>query len=208
MKLHLSARERAMIFALSVGGLASWLPLAAAAEQSEPKFTITPVVEKKLKQLPAGPLYWRIENFATLAQARAAEGPTSMAAEVKGKAWLFTLGAAGGSTAGGSKVAEIGPMPPTTATEYLLRVTHSGGPPGAKTPVHSHPGPEAFYILAGRMGQKTPEGVSYAQAGEGMNGRAGDVPMEVFSAGTTDLDQLVLFVVDAGKPFFAPAKLE
>jgi hypothetical protein len=32
--------------------------------------------------------------------------------------------------------------------------------------------------------------------------------MEVFSAGTTDLDQLVMFVVDATKAFSSPAKLE
>jgi len=32
--------------------------------------------------------------------------------------------------------------------------------------------------------------------------------MEVFSAGTTDLDQLVMFVVDAGRPFTVPAKFE
>ncbi len=33
-------------------------------------------------------------------------------------------------------------------------------------------------------------------------------PMEVFSAGTTDLDQLVMFVVDATRPFSSPAKFE
>ena len=38
--------------------------------------------------------------------------------------------------------------------------------------------------------------------------RVADMAMEVFSAGTTDLDQLVMFVVDATKPFSAPAKLE
>jgi hypothetical protein len=32
--------------------------------------------------------------------------------------------------------------------------------------------------------------------------------MEVFSSGTTDLDQLVMFVVDATKPFSSPAKFE
>jgi hypothetical protein len=26
-------------------------------------------------------------------------------------------------------VAEVGPVPPITAPEYLLRITHSGGPP-------------------------------------------------------------------------------
>jgi hypothetical protein len=41
-----------------------------------------------------------------------------------------------------------------------------------------------------------------------MNGHAADTPMEVFSAGTTDLEQLVMFVVDANKPFSVPAKFE
>ena len=75
------------------------------------KFVVKPLAEKKLAQLPAGPLYWRIENFATLAQAQAAAGLTALAAEADGKAWLFTLGAKGGSTPGGQEVAEIGPIP-------------------------------------------------------------------------------------------------
>ena len=180
-------------------------PSPAAAQQ---KFVIKPVAEKKLKQLPAGPLYWRIENFPTLAQARAAEGPTSLAAEIAGEVWLFTLGAKGGATPGGSKVAEIGPVPPVAAPEYLLRINHAGGPPGAKTPVHKHPGSEAFYVLAGRLGQRTPHGVAYADAGQSMNGHGADTPMEVFSAGTSNLDQLVMFVVDASRPFSSPAKFE
>ena len=48
------------------------------------------------RELPAGPLFWRVESFATLAQAQAAAGPMSLAAESNGKAWLFTLGPAGG----------------------------------------------------------------------------------------------------------------
>ena len=108
------------------------------------QFTIKPVAEKKVKQLPAGPLFWRIENFPALAQAQAAAGPTGLAAEVAGKVWLFTLGPKGGSSAGGIRVAEIGPVPPLTASEYLLRINHAGGPPGAKTQVHTHPGSEAF----------------------------------------------------------------
>lgn len=181
------------------------LPSTANAQQ---KLEIKPVAEKRLKQVPAGPLYWLIENFPTLAQARAAEGPTSLAAAVAGEVWLFTLGAKGGSTPGGSKVAEIGPLPPVTAPEYLLRINHAGGPPGAKTPVHSHPGSEAFYVLAGRLAQRTLHGVTYAEAGQAMNGHGADMPMEVSSAGKTDLDQLVMFLVDATRPFSSPAKLE
>ena len=197
-------RVTALALSLCVMGVLL-LPSTAAAQQ---QFVIKPVAEKKLLQLPAGPLYWQVENFPTLAQAQAAAGPTSLAAEAAGKVWLFTLGPKGGSTRGASKVAEIGPVPPITAPEYLLRINHAGGPPGAKTPVHTHPGSEAFYVMAGRLGQKTPHGVSHADAGQSMNGHGADMPMEVFSAGTTDLDQLVMFVVDATRPFSSPAKLE
>ena len=74
--------------------------------------------------------------------------------------------------------------------------------------MHSHPGSEAFYVLAGRLGQKTPQGVNYAEAGQSMNGHGPGMVMEVFSAGATDLDQFVMFVVDATKPFSVPAKFE
>ena len=99
-------------------------------------------------------------------------------------------------------------MPPLVAPEYLMRINHVYGPPGAKTPVHSHAGSEAFYVLSGRLGQKTPQGVTYAEAGQAMNGHGGDMAMQVFSGGTTDLDQLVMFVVDATRPFSTPAKLD
>jgi hypothetical protein len=178
-------------------------PLAASAQE----FTIKAVAEKKVKQLPAGPLFWRIETFPALAQAQAAAGPTGLAAEVSGKVWLFTLGPKGGSSAGSGRVTEIGPVPLVSAPEYLLRINHAGGPPGAKTPAHTHPGSEAFYVLAGRLGQRTPHGVAHADAGQSMNGHGADMPMVVFSAGTTDLDQLVMFVVDANKPFSSPAKM-
>ena len=199
-------RVRAAAWLLPLCAMAVVLaPPPATAQQ---KFVIKPVAEKKIKELPAGPLYWRLENFPTLAQAQAATGPTSLAAEVAGEVWLFTLGPKGGSTPGGSKVAEIGPVPPISAPEYLLRINHAAGPPGAKTPVHTHPGSEAFYVLAGRLGQRTPHGVAYADAGQSMNGHGADTPMEVFSAGTSNLDQLVMFVVDAARPFSSPAKFE
>lgn len=178
--------------------------LAAAQQQ----FVVKAVAEKKLKQLPAGPWYWLVENFPTLAQAQAAASPTSLAAEVAGKAWLFTLGPKGSSTHGGSKVAEIGPVPPITAPEYLLRINNAGGPPGAKTPVHTHPGSETFYVLTGQLSQKTPHGVGQVEAGQSMTGHGPDMPMEVSSSGTSDLNVLVMFVVDATRPFSSPAKFD
>ena len=204
MKPRISVVHRVIVLALSLCAMGVLLsPSSAAAQQA---FFVKPVAEKKLKQLPAGLLYWQVDTF--LAQAQAAAAETSLAAEISGKAWLFTLGPKGNPTRGGGKVAEIGPVPAIGAPEYLLRINHAGGPPQSKTPVHTHPGSEAFYVLAGRLGQRTPHGVSYAEAGQSMNGHGADMAMEVFSAGTTDLDQLVMFVVDATRPFSSPAKLE
>ena len=180
--------------------------LLSTAAQAQ-TFEITPVAEKKVSQLPPGPLFWRIDTFATLAEAQAAASPTALAAEVAGKAWLFTLGAPGGSSPGGSKVAEIGPVPSITAPEYLLRVVRSGGPPGAETPVHTHPGSETFYVLSGELSQKTPEGVNRVSAGQSMPGHPPNTPMQVSSSGTSDLSALVMFVNDATKPFSSPATM-
>jgi quercetin dioxygenase-like cupin family protein len=185
---------------LSAGLLA---PSVASAQQ----FEVTPVVEKKVAQLPPGPLFWRVETFPTLANAQAAAGPTALAADVAGKAWLFTLGPAGGLSPGGSKVTEIGPVPSIAAPEFLLRIVRSGGPPGAKTPVHTHPGSETFYVVSGQLTQRTPEGVHSITAGQSMAGHPPDTPMQVSSSGTNDLTALVMFVNDATKPFSSPATM-
>ena len=54
------------------------------------------------------PVVAMAQERGTLAEARAAEGALGLAAEAGSKVWLFTLGPAGGSSAGGQKVAEIG----------------------------------------------------------------------------------------------------
>ncbi|HEY7549741.1 MAG TPA: cupin domain-containing protein [Hyphomicrobiaceae bacterium] len=205
MKLRWRAVRPGIVAALTAGVIG--LALGASAAVAQVKFEIKPVAEKRLKELPGGPLYWRLETFPTLAEAQAAASPASLAVEVAGKAWLFTLGPRGGAPRG-SEVAEIGPVPAITAPEYLLRVNRAGGPPGAKTRVHTHPGSEAFYVLAGRLGQRTPHGVSHADAGQTMNGHGADTPMEVFNDGAVDLDQIVLFVVDATRPFSSPARFD
>lgn len=203
--------------------LAGVVVSAAALASDAPdtlRYVVKPVAEMKVKQLPSGPLYWRVENFPSAEQAKTAAGPLrwnpdtvsyegspSLVAEVAGKVWLFTLGAKGGATPGGTKVAEIGPVPAITAPEYLLRVNHGSGPPGSKTPVHTHPGSEAFYVVSGRLGQRTPHGVSHVETGQTMNGHAPDMPMEVFNSGTTDLTALIMFVVDATRPFSVPTKM-
>ena len=76
------------------------------------------------------------------------------------------------------------------------------------TPVHSHPGSEAFYVLSGQLSQRTGHGIARSGAGQAMNGHGADMAMQLTSSGTADLDQLVLFVVDADRPFSSPATFD
>ncbi len=176
----------------------------AVAQQA---LVIKPLAERKVTELPPGELYWRIENVASTEQARSMAGPWSLVAESGGKVWLFTLGPAGKASANAAGATEVGPIPRITATEYLLRINEASGPPGSVTAVHSHPGSEAFYVLAGEQSIRGAHGTQRVKAGQAEAGQAAASAMQVSSSGTTDLHALVMFVVDAGKPFSSPATM-
>lgn len=178
-----------------------------SSSTAQTALVIKPLAEKKVADLPPGPLFWRIETFGTPAQAQAAAGAWTLVAQSAGKIWLFTLGPAGGSSTGGAKVAELGPIPHVVAPQYLLRINEASGAPGSVTPVHSHPGSEAFFVLAGEQSIRSPRGVMRVRVGQPEAGQGSDVPMQVSSSGSTDLHALVMFVVDATRPFSSPAKL-
>jgi quercetin dioxygenase-like cupin family protein len=192
--------------ALVLTATAALLAAAPVAASAEP-LAIKALAERVVDQLPAGELYWRIENLSTLPAAQAAAGSHAIAAEAAGRAWLFTLGPAGGSTPGASKVIELGPIPRVTASRYLLRINEAKGSPGAITPIHTHPGSEAFFVLAGEQSIRSPHGVQRIPAGKAAAGHGADVPMQVSSSGDGDLHALVMFVVDAGRPFSSPAAM-
>jgi hypothetical protein len=186
--------------------LASGVWLLPSTARAHQPLVIKLLAEKKVSELPAGPLFWRIENFTALAQAQAAAGPWGLVAESAGKVWLFTLGPAGGSSAGGTNVVEVGPIPRIVAPQYLLRINEASGPPGSITPVHTHPGSEAFYVLAGEQSIRSPHGEMRVKVGQPETGHGADTLMQVSSSGSADLHSLVMFVVDATKPFSSPAK--
>jgi hypothetical protein len=136
-KVRVSARRKTMRPLIPAGdrfvvilALSLFLGIALLSAPSlvaaQAQYIVQPVAEMKVKELPKGELFWRVESFPTLDEAKAAapsyrwnpdtvsyDGLPSLTAEVAGKAWLFTLGPRGGATAGGTKVAEIGPVPPS-----------------------------------------------------------------------------------------------
>ena len=194
------------LFHMAVAVLVTLVGLEPLTVGAQTALVIKPLAERKVSALPDGALYWQVENFATLSQAQAAAGTTGLAVESGGKIWLLRLGPAGGKTSeGGTRVTEVGPIPRVAANEYLLRINEASGPMGSITSVHSHPGSEAFYVLSGEQSIRSPHGVTRIKAGQTETGHGADVPMQVSSSGTADLRALVMFVVDAGRPFSSPA---
>jgi quercetin dioxygenase-like cupin family protein len=184
--------------------LAVALVPAATAHEA---LNIKALTERTVESLPEGTLYWRIENFPDNGTATAAAGPWSLVAEAAGKVWLFTLTPDPKAAGKGTKVAEVGPIPRIAATKYLLRINQATGAPGSRTPIHTHPGSEAFYVLRGEQSIRGPSDTIRVRVGEGTAGRGADVPMEVSSTGDGDLLALVMFVVDATRPFSSPSKM-
>jgi quercetin dioxygenase-like cupin family protein len=112
------------------------------------------------------PLYWHIERFDSLAAAKKAAGPNGVAAEAHGSVWLMTVEAQTEETHAGHHVAWIGPLELPAADSYSMRVMSSLLRPGTTTPVHTHSGPEVFYIVAGEQCLSTPEGSHLISTGQ------------------------------------------
>ena len=193
-------------FPIHLVGVLFLCAMLSTASAQQP-LVIRPLVERQVADLPPGPLVWRIENYPSRADAETAAGPWSLVAEAAGKVWLFTLGATGGSSHGGAKVAEVGPIARVPASRFLLRINEASGPPGSVTPVHSHPGSEAFYVLAGEQSIRGAHGTMVVKAGQPEAGHGPAMAMQVSSSGSADLQSLVMFVVDADQPFSTPATL-
>ncbi|MBT8423892.1 MAG: hypothetical protein KJO67_02860 [Silicimonas sp.] len=184
------------LIAAAIGAVATG-PLLA---QSKGKFVVSKMAEKTVEALPDGELYWHVENFGSLADAQAAAGDYSLAAEFDDKAWLFTLADRKAGDMGGTPVVSIGPVPRIDSEGFLLRINNATAPIGAKTTIHTHPGPEAFLVLTGQLTQHTPYGMHVLNAGATMPG-VPDQAMEIHSTGDEELRELIMFVVDPSRPF-------
>ena len=187
---------KAALITAAIGVIATGSALA----QSKGKFVVTKMAEKTVSTLPDGELYWHIENFGSLEGAETAAGDHSLAAEFDDKAWLFTLADRKAADMGGTPVASIGPVPRIDSEGFLLRINNATAPVGAKTTIHTHPGPEAFLVLSGQLTQHTPYGMHVLNAGATMPG-VPDQAMEIHSTGDEELRELIMFVVDPSRPF-------
>lgn len=112
-----------------------------------------------LKTLPKGPLFWHIYTYPTREAAEQAKGDsTATIVNSLGKIWLFKIAPADWRSTSGQRVAIVGPLPGFDAKEYEARYLESiSGAGPAHTPIHRHPGVEAWYVLSGAQCMQTPE---------------------------------------------------
>jgi hypothetical protein len=167
------------------------------------------LVVKPFTTLPKGVLFLRLENFSTTKAAQDAATSASAVVEWAGKIWLFTLGPKGIRSSAGTFVAEIGPVPDVPpATSYVLDVNEADFGPEMKAQVarqvHTHPGPEIFYLLTGEQCLETPNGATRARAGGGMVAPA-NTPMQLNITGSSKRDAFFVVVHDAMKPRVTPS---
>jgi len=111
-------------------------------------------------------VYWHIDRFASLEAAKKAAGPNGVAAEAHGSFWLMTVEAKTKDHHGGHHVTWIGPLALPAAHSYSMRVQSSLLMPGARTPAHTHPGPEVIYIVDGEQCMETPKAGLHLSAGQ------------------------------------------
>lgn len=186
------------------GVLAVTVPGARAQETP---VNVRTLAERGASELPAGALAWRVERFPTRGDAEAAAGSTGLAVEAGGAVYLVSLLGSDRPPARGRVLAEISPLVRPNAPEYLLRVSELTGPPGSQSPVHSHPGVESYFVIAGELRFRSPDGATTVGAGQGSPGVPGGTAVQATSNGSENLLGLVLFAVDATLPLTAPATL-
>jgi quercetin dioxygenase-like cupin family protein len=163
------------------------------------------IAREAFGQLPRGPLYWHLDTYPTRAAAEAVKKPHGSVVEAEGKVWLFTVGEAGWRPAGGTHVAEIGPIPSLdAAAKYVGIYLDVVFAPGVVSVAHRHAGPEMRYMLDGQQCEETPDGIQPMRPGDTKIMAAG-VPMTATGIGKTISSTLVLILYDETKPFFTPS---
>jgi len=163
------------------------------------------VATQSLGVIGTTPLYWHLDRYPTRAAAESARGERSVVGDAHGRVWLFTIAEANWRPTGGERVARVGPLPLVAGRAYAAHYLEGVVPPGARTPAHTHAGPEAWYVLEGTNCLLTPDDARVAHAGETLIVPEGSA-MILTGVGPVTRRSLALVVHDASKPWTIPAQ--
>jgi quercetin dioxygenase-like cupin family protein len=145
-------------------------------------------------------LYWHIDGFPTEPKAKTARAARSTVVRSLGRIWLFTIADSAWRASGGERIAVVGPLPLIEADSFTAVYMEGVFRPGMQSPVHRHPGVEAWYTLEGEQCLETPQGKLEQRAGGPGVMVPGGVPMILTGTGTGVRRSLVLILQATGQP--------
>jgi quercetin dioxygenase-like cupin family protein len=157
-----------------------------------------------LGELPTGPLFWHLLTYPNRGAAEAASGPRATVVEVFGKVWLYAIAEQHWRPSSGEHVVTLGPLELQQGRRYTAHYVEAGFPPGMKTTVHHHPGPEASYVIEGAECVETPNGKLVSRAGQGAVVNEG-VPMQLHNPGPGTRRAVALILHETSHHWSAPA---
>ena len=157
-----------------------------------------------LGELPRGPLFWHLYTYPNRTAAEAASGAKMTVVEAFGKVWLYAVADRNLRLDGGERVTVLGPLQTHPGKTYTALYVEAVFPPGMKTTVHRHPGPEVSYVVEGSECVETPNGKIVSRAGEGAVVPEG-LPMQLFNPGPETRRAVALILHDVSRQWSAPA---
>lgn len=149
-------------------------------------------------------VWWHLRAFPTRQAAESAKSATGLVVEEAGRVWLSEFGAQNAAARGGTAVAVVGPLQLPAANAYTAVLSYAVMRPGDKSRVHTHPGPEGWYVIDGEQCLETPDGPSSARAGGRMTVRP-NIPMELSVTGTTLRRAFAVVVHDSAQQRGTPS---
>jgi quercetin dioxygenase-like cupin family protein len=162
------------------------------------------LANKQLGSLPDEPLYWHLYVYQTRAAADAAKGDVGTVVASFGKVWLLAVANESWSPSGGQRLSRVGPLPISHGGSYTAEYMEATFLPGMKSRAHRHPGPEAWYVVAGEQCAEIPGKKIELHAGEGGFVPEGP-PMVLWGTGTHKRQGLALILHDSTRLMTAPA---
>jgi quercetin dioxygenase-like cupin family protein len=170
---------------------------AVPAGQKRPEFGCFIVASARGIQFSQPETYWHISKFPNRASAEASKTPNGLIVEEDGKVWLSEFGP-DDAPFHGEPVAVVGPLELAPAKSYDAEIAYAALRPGDKSRVHTHPGPEAWYVISGSQCLETPEGTTRVGEGKTMSVKH-SIPMELSITGTEVRRSLTLVIHDSSK---------
>jgi quercetin dioxygenase-like cupin family protein len=167
--------------------------------EKRPDFGCFNVASEEGLQFPKSQVYWHILTFANRAAADAAKSATGVVVEEDGRVWLSEFGSRDLIVKAGQPIAIVGPLQLPLAKSFTAVLSYAVMRPGDRSRVHTHPGPEGWYMIVGEQCLETPSGANRAKTGGTMTVPP-NVPMELSITGTEVRKSLVVVIHDSSQP--------